>query len=74
MTTEHEAPVTGVLRRVIRESGKSLLAIQKATAVSRQSLALFMRHKRRLRSDAADALATYFGMELVPKRKGRGGA
>jgi len=52
------------LLRLALSSASSLNAIEKATGVKRQSLALFMRGEQpSLRSEAADKLAAYFGIE-----------
>ena len=54
--------MTDLLRRALIAS-PSLNAVEKATGVKRQSLALFMRGEQpSLRSEAADRLAAYFGI------------
>lgn len=74
-------PITEVLRQTIVESGIPLLTIERETGVLRQSLMKFVRARSTIHLDSADALATYFGLELrlaareattesAPKRKG----
>ena len=64
-----------MLRKVIRASGKPLLAIERDTGVQRASISRFLRGERCLRSDAVDKLAAYFGLELKPAaRRSRKGA
>ena len=55
--------MTDLLRQALNAT-PSLNAVEKATGVKRQSLALFMRGEQSsLRSEAADKLAAYFGIE-----------
>jgi hypothetical protein len=55
--------MTDLLRRALN-AAPSLNAVEKATGVKRQSLALFMRGEQpSLRSEAADKLASYFQIE-----------
>ena len=52
------------LLRMALNAVPSLNAVEKATGVKRQSIALFMRGEQpSLRSEAADKLAAYFGIE-----------
>jgi plasmid maintenance system antidote protein VapI len=57
-----KATMTDLLRAALADAD-SLLGVQKATGVKRQSMALFMRGKQSLRLDMADRLAEYFGIE-----------
>ena len=66
--SQHEAPISDLLRRTIVESGISYNALQKETGVTRASIMRFVRGDQYLRLDMADRLAAYFGLEL---RKGR---
>jgi plasmid maintenance system antidote protein VapI len=65
-----KAPITELLRRTVAESGVPLLVLQKATGVKRASIMRFVNGDQSLRLDKADALAAYFGLELV-KRKAK---
>lgn len=65
MTTRQ--PITDVLRDAINASGLAFLALEKATGVLRQSLMPFARGEAGINIDAADKLATYFGLELRPR-------
>jgi hypothetical protein len=58
-----------VLRQAIRGSGKALIALERETGIQRMSLSRFVRGQRSLRLDLADKLATYFRLELRPKRQ-----
>jgi plasmid maintenance system antidote protein VapI len=66
--SQHEAPISDLLRRIIAESGVSYNSLQKETGVTRASIMRFVRGDQYLRLDMADRLAAYFGLEL---RKGR---
>lgn len=66
-----EQPFTDALRQTIADSGMAHNAIERATGVKRQSIALFMRGERSLRLDLADRLATFFGLTVRRPRKGR---
>jgi plasmid maintenance system antidote protein VapI len=63
--------ITNVLRRAIMESGLSFKQLERETGVLRQSLMKFVRGQQSLRLDMADRLATYFGLELRQKKRGR---
>lgn len=67
---ESRQPISDVLRRVIAESGKAHIAIERDTGVKRASIMRFLRGDTSLRLDKADALAAYFGLELKRNRKG----
>ena len=80
MTNKHTIAET--LRTGLNESGLSFLALERETGVIRQSLMPFARGESSISLDAADKLATYFGLELqpatrkpatkaAPKRKGK---
>lgn len=60
--------MTEILRKAIRESGKSFKRMEADTGVKRQSMMKFVRGEQSLRLDIADKLAPYFGLEL--RRKG----
>ena len=64
-------PITEALRRAIAESGMTFLALERATGVIRQSLMPFARGEAGINVDAADKLAAYFGLELLPGKKSR---
>jgi len=57
-------PITDLLRQAINESGIPFLTLEQETGVIRQSLMKFARGERTIHLDAADKLATYFGLEL----------
>ena len=62
----HKQPISEVLRRAVAESELSFLALERETGVIRQSLMPFARGESGISLDAADKLATYFGLELRP--------
>ncbi len=62
--------MTKALRDAINESDMSFKALERETAVLRQSLMKFARGEQSLRLDAADRLAEYFDLE-VRKRKAK---
>ena len=66
---KRQPTMTELLRKALAEC-KSLRAVDKATGVKRQAMALFLAGKQSLRLDKADALAAYFGIESR-RRKGR---
>jgi hypothetical protein len=63
------SPITDLLRRTITESGVPLLALQRETGVKRGSILRFVRGDQSLRLDKADALSTFFGLELVRRKE-----
>ena len=67
---KEELSITDVLRRAILESEIPYLTLEQKTGVTRQSLMKFARGERTIHLDAADKLATYFGLELRPVVKG----
>jgi plasmid maintenance system antidote protein VapI len=69
--TRKQETMSDVLKRAIGESGLAHIAIERATGVQRASIMRFLRGERSLRLDLADKLATYFGLELRPKRRGK---
>jgi len=62
-----KAPLTisDTLKRTIAESGLSLYRIALDTGIVKTSLMRFVSGEQCLRLDKADALAEYFGLELV---------
>ena len=69
--TKAAETMTDVLRRTILESGVAYIALERATGVQRASIMRFVRGSQSLRLNVADKLASYFGLELRAKRKGR---
>jgi hypothetical protein len=74
MARKTTGTMTELLRAALLEA-PSLNAIQKATGVTRQTLASFMRGEQvSIHLASADALAAYFGIVCImptkPKRKG----
>ena len=68
--------MTDVLRQALNdaiESGETFRSIERATGVIRQSLMPFARGEQSLQLSKADLLATYFGLELRPATKRKGG-
>ena len=63
-------PISDLLRKTLAKSGVSYSALERETGVVRTSIMRFVRGDQYLRLDAADALAAYFGLELVKKTKG----
>lgn len=59
-------PITDLLRRTINESGIPFLTLEQETGVLRQSLMKFARGETSIHLDSADAIATYFRLELRP--------
>ena len=55
------------LRQALRDS-ETLVGVERATGLKRQSLAKFMRGEQSLRLDMADRLAKHFGIEIRTKR------
>jgi hypothetical protein len=81
LTTEQPGPimsnrmskdtVTAALRAQIAASEHSLTEIARLAKVDVSSLSRFCRGERGLHSDAVDALASLFGLELVKRRGSR---
>jgi plasmid maintenance system antidote protein VapI len=69
------APISDLLRRTIaaaiERKQTNYKALQRETGVTRASIMRFVTGTQFLRLDMADRLATYFGLELRRKRKGR---
>ncbi|MHB1038419.1 MAG: hypothetical protein ACYC35_28915 [Pirellulales bacterium] len=63
--------VSDVLRETIAESGLPLMALERETGVVRASIMRFVRGDQTLLLSKVDALAEYFGLELVKKRKAK---
>jgi hypothetical protein len=59
------APVSGTLRRVLAESGRSLNRISKEAGVPYASLWRFRAGQGSPSAEILDRLALYFGMQLV---------
>jgi plasmid maintenance system antidote protein VapI len=57
-----------VLRRAVRESGRSVNAVAKAAGVAQPVLYRFMTGERDLTLDTAQRLADYFGLELRARK------
>jgi hypothetical protein len=72
MESDADQPISGALRRAIRESGVSFKGLEQETGVLRQSLMKFARGEQSLRGDAYDKLAVFFGLELRPARRRKG--
>lgn len=66
-----KAPLTGVLKNAIKESGMTRYEIAKRTGVPATSLMRFLRGETSLRLDKADAIAGCLGLELVKKGKAK---
>ncbi len=74
MSPPKPTTITSQLKKEIRQhlvGGGTYLGLQRETGVLRQSLMKFMAGETSLRLDLADKLATYFGLELRPRRKGK---
>jgi transcriptional regulator with XRE-family HTH domain len=67
----HKPTMSDTLRAAVRDSGLSQYEISHATGILATSLGRFMRGETSLRLDKADALAEFFGLELVEKRKAK---
>jgi hypothetical protein len=65
-TMAEKQSITDILRRAIVDSGIPFLTLEQETGVTRQSLMKFARAERTIHLDAADRLATFFGLELRP--------
>ncbi len=65
-TMANTLPITDLLRRTINESGIPFLTLEQETGVLRQSLMKFARGETSIHLDSADAIATYFRLELRP--------
>ena len=55
------------------ESGETFRSIERETGIVRQSLMPFARGEQSLLLNKADVLAAYFGLELKPVTKRKGG-
>ena len=68
--------MTDALRTALNDAvngGSSFREIERETGIVRQSLMPFARGEQTLRLDKADLLAEYFGLELKPAVKRKGG-
>ena len=63
-TMPHKQPISEVLRRAVVESELSFLALERETGVIRQNLKPIARGESGISLDAADKLATYFGLKF----------
>lgn len=68
----NEQPITGELRRAIKNSGQSLNYIAVNTGIDKGRLSRFVRAERGLSLASIDTLAVYFGMRLVKSRRRKG--
>jgi hypothetical protein len=66
MVSQGNDTISEVLRRAIRESGASLIALERLTGVERMSISRFLDGRTSLRLDCAEVLAAYFGLALRP--------
>jgi len=68
--SKRKAPtaISDLLRQTIAQSGKTLMAIERETGVTRGSIMRFLRRRQFLRLDMADRLAEHFGLELIVKK------
>ena len=57
--------ITDLLRKTVAKSGVPLLVLERETGIKRAANMWFVRGEQTLRLDKADALAEYFGLELV---------
>ena len=64
----NKQPISEILRVAINASELSFLALERETGVLRQSLMPFARGEAGINIDAADKLAVYFGLELMPRK------
>lgn len=68
-----QKPVSDELRRAIRESGMSMLAVARAAKLDKASLSRFLSEERGLRLETIDELCVMFGLRLVQARKRKAG-
>ena len=61
--------MTEALKAALRASGESTRATGRATGIPYPCLSRFLLGKQTLRLDAADGLAAYFGIGIVPPRR-----
>lgn len=66
--TKAKPPISDLLRRTIAKSDVPLLALQRETGVTRDSIRRFVNGQQSLRLDMADALADYFDLELTRRK------
>lgn len=57
------------LRQAILASGKSALALARETGVPQPSISKFLKGEAGLNFASAERLATYLGLELVPRNE-----
>ncbi len=58
--------ISDTLRKAIHDNGQSFIGLERETGVLRQTLMPFARGESGINIAAADKLATYFGLTLVP--------
>jgi hypothetical protein len=71
-----QTTMTEALRTALNdaiESGETFRSIERETGIVRQSLMPFARGEQSLLLSKADDLAAYFGLELTPVAKRKGG-
>lgn len=66
-------PVSDELRRAIRESGDSMLAVCRAAKLDPATMSRFLSGERGLRLDTVDELCAMLGLRLVQARKRKTG-
>jgi DNA-binding phage protein len=59
-------PLTDTFRRLIRESGMSILAIARETGIGQPVLSRFMSEQQDMTLRTANKLKDFFGLELRP--------
>ena len=70
--TKRAKTVTEQLRQAIDASGQSRYAICKALGIDQAHLSRFMGGECGLSTDTLDALCEYLGLELRPRKGGKG--
>ncbi len=69
---EYPTTMTALLREALLEA-PSMLGVEKATGVKRQTLMKFRDEKQSLRLDMAEKLAVYFGIRCERARRSKAG-
>jgi transcriptional regulator with XRE-family HTH domain len=64
--------MSDTLKRAIRESGKTVYEICKATGLDKGAMSRFLSNTTDLRLESIDKLCTFLGLELTPKSKRKG--
>jgi len=65
MKKKHPSPTADLLRKAIRESGKSVNSIAKAIHISQPGLCRFTNGRQGLSMETADAVLEHIGMTLI---------